>query len=66
MLHAVKKLHSSEVLFPEAGYSIDGTATTLPDSTGKLVKMLGIPVVMIKTYGALPATRSTIISRCVR
>lgn len=52
MLHAVKKLHSSVVLFPEAGYSIDGTSTTLPDSIGGLVKLLGIPVVMIKTYGA--------------
>ena len=52
MLHAVNKLHSSVVLFPEAGYSIDGTSTTLPDSIGALVKMLGIPVVMIRTYGA--------------
>ncbi len=52
ILHAVKKLKSSIVLFPEAGYSIDGTSTPLPDSVGKLVKMLGIPVVMITTYGA--------------
>ncbi len=52
MLHVTKKLKSSVVLFPEAGYSIDGTSTTLPDSIGSLVKMLGIPVVMIKTYGA--------------
>lgn len=52
MIHAVKKLHSSVVLFPEAGYSIDGTSTALPDSVGSLVKMLGIPVVMIRTYGA--------------
>jgi hypothetical protein len=52
MLHAVRKLKSSVVMFPEAGYSIDGTSTTLPDSIGALVKMLGIPVVMIRTYGA--------------
>ncbi len=52
IIHAVKKLKSSVVLFPEAGYSIDGTSTTLPDTVGKLVKMLGIPVVMITTYGA--------------
>ena len=52
ILHTVKKLKSSIVLFPEAGYSIDGTATPLPDTTGRLVKMLGIPVVMITTYGA--------------
>jgi len=50
--YAINKLHSSVVLFPEAGYSFDGTATTLPDSLGSFVKMLGVPVVMIKTYGA--------------
>ncbi len=52
IVHAVKKLKSSIVLFPEAGYSIDGTSTLLPDSVGKLAKMLKIPVVMITTYGA--------------
>jgi 1-acyl-sn-glycerol-3-phosphate acyltransferase len=52
LVHAAKKLKSSIVLFPEAGYSIDGTSTPLPDSVGKLVKMLKIPVVMITTYGA--------------
>lgn len=52
MLHATRKLGNSVVLFPEASYSFDGTATPLPDSIGKCVKMLGIPVVMIRTYGA--------------
>ena len=52
IIHAIKKLNSSVVLFPEAGYTIDGTTTTLPDSTGSLIKMLGVPVVMITTYGA--------------
>ena len=52
IIHAIKKLKSSVVLFPEAGYTIDGTSTTLPDSIGSLVKMLGVPVVMITTYGA--------------
>lgn len=52
MLHTVKKLKSSIVLFPEAGYSIDGCATVLPDTVSKLIKMLGVPVVMITTYGA--------------
>jgi 1-acyl-sn-glycerol-3-phosphate acyltransferase len=51
-LHAVKKLKSSLVLFPEAGYSFDGTATTLPDTLGSYIKMLGVPVVMIQTFGA--------------
>ena len=52
ILHAVKKLESNVIMFPEAGYSLDGTTTTLSDTLGKCVKMLGIPLVMIKTYGA--------------
>lgn len=51
-IYAAKKLHSNVVLFPEAGYSFDGTATTIPDSVGKFAKVLGLPVVMITTYGA--------------
>ena len=52
MLHTVKNLRDSVVMFPEVGYSHDGTATTLPDSLGKCVKLLGAPLVMIRTYGA--------------
>ena len=52
MHHALKELHSSVLLFPEASYSFDGTATPLPDSMGKCIKALGVPVVMIHTFGA--------------
>lgn len=52
MAHSVRKLKSSVLLFPEAGYSFDGTATVLPDSLGGFLKYLNVPVVMIKTYGA--------------
>lgn len=52
MLYAVKKLKSSVLLFPEASYSFDGTATPLPESLGKCLKMLDVPVVMIRSYGA--------------
>ena len=52
MVHSVKKLKSSVLLFPEAGYSFDGTATVLPDSLGGLLKILNVPVIMIKTFGA--------------
>ncbi len=52
MIYTIKELKSSVVLYPEASYSFDGTATPLPDSIGRLVKMLGVPVVMIRTYGA--------------
>ena len=52
MIYAVKTLKSSILMYPEASYSFDGTATPLPDSVGKLLKLLGVPVVMIRTFGA--------------
>ncbi len=52
IIHTVRKLKSSVVMFPEAGYSLDGRATVLPDSVGKMIKMLGAPVIMIKANGA--------------
>ena len=52
LLYTVKELRSSVLMYPEASYSFDGTATPLPDSIGKCVKMLGVPVVMIRTRGA--------------
>lgn len=52
IFHAVKKNKTSVLLYPEASYSFDGTATTLPESLGKLVKKLGVPVVTIITKGA--------------
>ncbi|MBO5358147.1 MAG: 1-acyl-sn-glycerol-3-phosphate acyltransferase [Clostridia bacterium] len=52
IFHAVKKNNTSVLLYPEASYSFDGTATTLPESLGKLIKKLGIPVVTIITKGA--------------
>ena len=52
MLHAVRKLKSSVVMFPEAGYSFDGRSVPLPDTLGKMVKLMGVPLCMIKTYGA--------------
>ena len=39
-------------MYPEASYSFDGTATPIPESLGRCIKMLGIPVVMIKSSGA--------------
>ncbi|MBQ8689763.1 MAG: 1-acyl-sn-glycerol-3-phosphate acyltransferase [Clostridia bacterium] len=50
--YTLDELKSSVVLFPEAGYSFDGTATLLPDSLGRCVKLLGAPLVMITTHGA--------------
>ena len=52
LIYTAKDLKESILLYPEASYTFDGTATPLPESVGKMVKMLGIPVVMIRTYGA--------------
>ncbi len=52
MSYAVKKLNSSILMYPEAGYSLDGTTTQIPETLGKFLKHLGVPVVMIRTYGA--------------
>ena len=52
MRYALEKLKTSILMYPEASYSFDGTATPLPDSLGKCIKLLNVPVIMIKTYGA--------------
>ena len=52
LMYCVNKLKTSILMFPEASYSFDGTMTPLPDSLGKLVKMLKVPVVMVRTHGA--------------
>ena len=52
MMYAIRKKSCSVIMFPEAGYSFDGSATTLPDTLGKCVKLMGVPLVMIRTYGA--------------
>lgn len=52
MMHAVRKLESSVVMFPEAAYTFDGRCMPLPDTLGKMVKMMGVPLVTIITHGA--------------
>ena len=52
MIYATKKLESSIVMYPEASYSFDGTATELPESMGKCLKLLQVPVIMVRSYGA--------------
>ena len=52
MMRIVKKKKRSVLLYPEAGYSFDGTTTTLPQSLGPLIKKLGVNVVTIITDGA--------------
>lgn len=50
--YALTKLRTSVLMFPEASYSFDGTSTPLPESLGKFLKLLNVPVIMIKTQNA--------------
>ena len=51
MEYCFKNLKTSVLMYPEAGYSFDGTATTLPRKMGILLKKFDVPVVMIETFG---------------
>ncbi len=50
--YALKTNRTSVLMYPEASYSFDGTATPLPRKMGVLFKALGVPVIMITTYGS--------------
>ncbi len=52
MLYSIKTNRTSLLMYPEASYSFDGTATPLPDTLGAFLKKLGVPLVMIRTKGA--------------
>lgn len=52
MEYCFKKLRTSVLMYPEASYSFDGTATGLPRKMGVLLKKFDVPVVMIETFGA--------------
>ena len=52
MEYMLKKKKTSVLMYPEASYSFDGTATPLPRKMGVLLKKLGVPVVTIITEGA--------------
>ena len=50
--YCLTKLKTSVIIFPEAGYTFDGTKTVLPDSLGKMVKMMKVPVISLIIKGA--------------
>lgn len=52
MLYTVRTNRCSVLMYPEASYSFDGTATSLPETLGRFVQKLGVPLVMIRTHGA--------------
>ena len=52
MEYMLKEKKASVLMYPEASYSFDGTATALPRKMGVLLKKLGVPVVTVITQGA--------------
>ncbi len=52
MEYLLKQKNTSVLMFPEASYSFDGTATALPRKMGVLLKKLNVPVVTVITQGA--------------
>ncbi len=49
MTRVIKKEKRSILMYPEAGYSFDGTATLLPERIGGMLKRFGVPLLMIRT-----------------
>lgn len=56
MDYMLKKNKTSVLMFPEAGYSLDGRATPLPRKMGGLLKLLKVPVVAVHVDGAFLRT----------
>ncbi len=52
MQYTINELKTSVLMYPEASYSFDGRATTLPRKLGTLLKRLNVPVISIITEGA--------------
>ncbi|MCQ2482548.1 MAG: 1-acyl-sn-glycerol-3-phosphate acyltransferase [Clostridia bacterium] len=50
--YALNTNKTSVLMYPEASYSFDGTATPLPRKLGVMFKRVRVPVVMITTYGS--------------
>jgi transcription elongation factor Elf1 len=49
--HGLEKLKYVVAIYPEARYSLCGTTAILPDSLGKMVKVLKHPVVVLNMHG---------------
>lgn len=49
--YSLEKLKNIVAIYPEARYSLAGTNAILPDSLGKMVKLLKRPVVVLNMHG---------------
>ncbi len=52
MRYALTEKKCDVLMFPEAGYSLDGRRTVLPRNLGVLLKRFKVPVVTVTTWGA--------------
>ncbi len=52
LINVLQKKKVSVLMYPEASYTFDGTATPLPRRLGVLIKKLGVPVLTVITDGA--------------
>lgn len=52
ILHVTETNKDIIVVYPEARHSNAGTNSRLPESTAKLVRLLGLPVVIMKFFGS--------------
>ncbi len=51
MRYCAEKYKDIVCVYPEARYSFDGTTSFLPDSLGKMCKVMKVPVVVLRIYG---------------
>ncbi len=49
--YCIETLGTTFVLYPEARYSLDGCTSYLPDSLGKMIKILKVPVAVLQIHG---------------
>lgn len=49
--YCVEELGTTFALYPEARYSLDGCTSYLPDSLGKMIKILKVPVAVLQIHG---------------
>lgn len=51
MRYCADQYKSIVCVYPEARYSLDGTTSFLPDSLGKMCKLMRVPVVVLRMWG---------------
>ena len=49
--YCIETLGTTFVLYPEARYSLDGCTSYLPDSLGKMIKILKVQVAVLQIHG---------------